>query len=235
MQSGCNVVLDVMHWNQWARWRSDGKWCNLHEQNGWIYGYWVCGRPWGPVNAIYGQYPHTFLERALMLFKGLDQDNRLLHAPSGTLTGPGVTVDVVYDQEFNVNNPPTPKQTVPRRPQIVASVDDLPFNNETFDVILTDPPYTREEELIYRPGSKGYPLIGSMNEFHRILRPGGYVGMLHCYTGPPRRAKLGWITRAVIGVAPSVQMNRTRTFSIIQKPFGHEPKLSLRHQLELQF
>ena len=97
---------------------------------------------------------------------------------------------------------------------VVADAADLPFEDETFDVVLSDPPYSVEDSKVY--GQKAYPLRASIEEFRRVLRPGGYVGMLHTYTGPPRSNKL-WATRAVIAVAPSTQLNATRTFSIIQK------------------
>jgi hypothetical protein len=82
-------------------------------------------------------------------------------------------------------------------------------------VIISDPPYTRAEELAYDSAAKPYPLKGALAEAYRVLAPGGFFAMLHTYTGPPRSNKL-WATRAVIAVVPSTQMNRTRTLCILQ-------------------
>ena len=233
-----SVTLDCKKWNAWRK-EKNPKWCSLVEENGWIYGYWVCGRPHGKRTLLYGEYPHSFLERTMQLFDGLDRETRLLHAPSGILTSdpamlkkyghlglkstPGVTVDLVHEapatfapQERSIPGHGVYRQLVPRCPQYEASVDALNcFEDNSFDVIISDPPYTRAEELAYDSAAKPYPLKGALAEAYRVLAPGGFFAMLHTYTGPPRSNKL-WATRAVIAVVPSTQMNRTRTLCILQ-------------------
>jgi hypothetical protein len=230
-------------WNSWAKQRNH-KWCDigecryppLLEDNNWIYGYWVCGRPHGKLTMLYGDYPHSFLDRVLYLFDGPErwEEEGLLHAPSGILTTDptvaamygvpitrGVTVDAVYDEDFDPKNPPTANQRAPRLPQYQFPVDALPQEwTGRFDVVISDPPYSEVEDQRIYAGERNplphYPLRGSMEEFYRVLKRGGFVAMLHVYTGPPR-SNTQWSTRGTIAVAPSTQLNWTRTLSILQK------------------
>ena len=164
------------------------------EDKGWIYGVWYCGTSWQRV-ALYGQYPPGFLKRALALFPDAKD---ILHCPSGTVTGPGITVDLVSDDI--------------RKPQIIASANALPFSNESFDLILSDPPYSSEDSAKY--GCEPFPLGGFMKEAHRILRPGGHLGMLHVYYPSYKRAD--WKLEALIMVVTGF-LRKARVFSILTK------------------
>jgi SAM-dependent methyltransferase len=99
-----------------------------------------------------------------------------------------------------------------RKPQIVASADKLPFPAESFDLYLSDPPYTTADSAKY--GCKPYPLAKAMAEAHRILRPGGHFGILHTYYPSYRRKnwKLGGLIAVVTGFKRA-----TRMFSIFEK------------------
>jgi SAM-dependent methyltransferase len=165
------------------------------EDKGWIYGVWYCGTAWTKVK-LHGQYPPGFLNRALSLFP---EAGEILHCPSGTLEGvPGVTVDAIADEV--------------RKPQIIANADKLPFDENHFDLILSDPPYSKEDSKIY--GMPTFPLGKFMAESHRILRPGGYLGMLHLYYPSYRRKQ--WKLRGLIAVVTGFQ-RATRMFSILEK------------------
>jgi SAM-dependent methyltransferase len=164
------------------------------EDKGWTYGVWYCGTSWVKVG-LHGQYPPTFLRRALALFPDAKD---ILHCPSGTVTGPGVTVDLVRDKA--------------RKPQIVASADKLPFRSRSFDLILSDPPYTKEDSVKY--GCPPFPLQGFMREAYRLLRVGGYLGMLHLYY--PSYRRIEWNLLGLIAVVTGF-MRKTRMFSILQK------------------
>jgi hypothetical protein len=63
------------------------------EDKGWVYGVWYCGTSWDRVR-LHGQYPPTFLKRALSLFPNAKD---ILHCPSGTVTH-GTTVDLMRDE-----------------------------------------------------------------------------------------------------------------------------------------
>lgn len=164
------------------------------KDKGWIYGVWYCGTSWTKVS-LHGQYPPTFLKRALALFPDAKD---ILHCPSGTVTEPGVTVDLIRDKV--------------RKPQIVASADAIPLRSRSFDLILSDPPYSNEDSEKY--GCPPFPLQGFMREARRLLRVGGYLGMLHLYYPSYRRVE--WKLVGLIGVVTGF-MRKIRIFSIFQK------------------
>jgi SAM-dependent methyltransferase len=186
------ITLDVNGYNV-----AFPRYPKLIEDKGWIHGVWYCGAFYR--SKLYGDYPPTFLKRALSLFTGLDM-TRLLHCPSGSLNGEdgGVTVDLVSDAK--------------RKPQVVASADKLPFPENSFDLILSDPPYSPADSQIY--GTAAYPLKRSFDEFHRVLSPNGYLGLLHFYYPTFRRTD--WKMRALIGVCTGSN-RKMRMFPIFQK------------------
>lgn len=160
---------------------------------GWVYGVWYCGTAWDRVR-LHGQYPPTFLKRALSLFPSA---KRVLHVPSGTVSG-GVTVDRM--------------RCAVRKPMIQADAAHLPFRSGSFDLIISDPPYTRADSAKY--GCRPYPLGRAMREAHRILRPGGYLGIPHLYYPSYRRTQ--WSLKALIAVVTGFQ-RATRMFSVFQR------------------
>lgn len=159
---------------------------------GWVYGVWYCGTAFTR-SRLYGEYPPTFLKRALALFPDCQS---VLHCPSG-LVQHGITVDLCPD----------------RKPRIVARADALPFKDETFDLVLSDPPYSAEDAKQY--GTGPYPLMKAMEEARRVLRVGGYFGMLHTMY-PSYQRKKGWELQALIAVVTGF-CKRTRLFSVFQK------------------
>src|SRR6185437_2241675 len=129
------------------------------EDKGWIYGVWYCGTSFQKVS-LYGQYPPTFLKRALALFPHVPED-RILHVPSGTLKGPGMTVDLIVDAV--------------RCPKVQAPCDALPFEDNSYQLILSDPPYSAKDSEKY--GCKPWPMGRFMREAARVLEPGGILGV----------------------------------------------------------
>lgn len=165
------------------------------EDKGWVYGVWYCGTSWNKVR-LHGQYPPTFLKRALALFP--DAEN-ILHAPSGTLSGEhGVTLDMIRDDV--------------RQPDYIGDCADMPFPDETFDLILSDPPYTKEDSKIY--GCPPFPMGRFIKECRRTLKPGGYLGMLHTYYPSYRRQEFH--LKGLIAVVTGFS-RATRMFSIFEK------------------
>ena len=99
----------------------------LSEYNGVVYGVWLCGSSWHG-GRLHGQYPSNFLPRALALFPGVKD---IFHCPSGTLVGPGLTIDRISDEV--------------RCPQLIADAAELPLPTASMDVGMSDPPYTRRD------------------------------------------------------------------------------------------
>lgn len=167
------------------------------SDKGWGYGVWYCGTSWQKVK-LYGQYPPTFLKRALALFpEAID----VLHAPSGTLEGlpPGhVTLDATVSDV--------------QRPMVQADCADMPFPDCSFDLVLSDPPYSAEDSKIY--GHKPFPEAKFLKECHRILRPGGQLGFLALHYPSYRRKD--WKLIGLFSVVTGFR-RKTRMFSVFTK------------------
>jgi SAM-dependent methyltransferase len=137
----------------------------------------------------------SFLKRALALFPDARD---ILHCPSGSIHGvPGITVDKVRDGV--------------RCPQVRADASALPFADSSFDLILSDPPYSDLDAQKY--GTGHFPLRKAMREFHRVLRPHGHLGLLHLMF--PSFSNKVWKCVATIGVLTGTNA-RVRVFSIFE-------------------
>ncbi|KKN77913.1 hypothetical protein LCGC14_0354780 [marine sediment metagenome] len=189
-----NGTISVSNYN-----RTFPKYPVTVEDKGWVYGVWYCGTSWDKVR-LHGQYPLTFLKRALALFPNAET---VLHAPSGSLKSadlpPGhVTLDMVRDDV--------------RVPDHLGDCAALPFADATFDLVLSDPPYSKDDSKIY--GCPPFPLGKFMKEAHRVLRPGGHFGMLH--TSYPMFRRKEWKLVGLVAVVTGFR-RATRIFSIFER------------------
>lgn len=167
------------------------------EDKGWCYGVWYCGTSFTKTR-LYGQYPPTFLKRAIALFPHAKD---VLHAPSGQLDGlpcGHVTLDIHNDDI--------------RKPMYVGDCGNMPFNDESFDLILSDPPYSEEDSRLY--GCAKFPEKKFMLESRRVLRPGGYLGFLAYHYPSYRRTE--WELKGLFAVVTGFS-RRTRMFSVLKK------------------
>ena len=110
---------------------------------------------------------------------------------------PGITVDKVRDAV--------------RCPQVVADARALPFQNNSFDLILSDPPYSDKDAENY--GTGHFPFRKAMREFHRVLRPNGHLALLHVMT--PSFSTKVWKWVGMIGVLTGTN-SRMRVLSIFE-------------------
>lgn len=192
-------MISVDHWNATL-----GKRYPITvNDKGWVYGVWYCGTAWQKVK-LYGQYPPGFLKRALALFPGVPEAE-ILHCPSGTLTGPGITVDLVRDDV--------------RCPQVQAPCDALPFEDDRFSLVLSDPPYSPEDSAKY--GCRPWPMKRFMREAARVVRPGGVLGVLDLRIPSFRRAD--WKLCGLICVATGC-LRATRIFSLFINQKSRPPE-----------
>lgn len=167
------------------------------EDKNWCYGVWYCGTSFTKVR-LYGQYPPTFLKRALSLFP--DAKN-VLHAPSGSLADlpdGHVTLDMYEDDV--------------RKPMFRGDCNNMPFGDATFDLILSDPPYSEEDSRLY--GCAKFPEKKFMSECHRCLRRDGYLGFLAYHYPSYKRSE--WALKGLFAVVTGFS-RRTRMFSVFQK------------------
>jgi SAM-dependent methyltransferase len=109
-----------------------------------------------------GGYPFGFVEWAYEQM-GVTDISKVLHLCSGSMVT-GIRVDIRHEM----------------RPTICADVRHTPFANESFDYILSDPPYAESyAENLYGTG-ENYPAPGDiLREATRLLRPNGLFGFLH--------------------------------------------------------
>lgn len=162
----------------------------------WCYGVWYCGTSFTKVK-LYGQYPPTFLKRATALFP---EAKRVLHAPSGSLEGlpeGHVTMDMYQDDV--------------RKPMFQGDVAAMPFADSSFDLVLSDPPYSEEDSRLY--GCAKFPEKKFMAECRRVLAPGGYVGFLAYHYPSYKREE--WRLRGLFAVVTGFS-RRTRMFSVFE-------------------
>jgi SAM-dependent methyltransferase len=143
------------------------------------------------------------LQRALALFP---EAKNILHCPCGSVTGPGITVDIKNEGHV--------------KPQIIADAKNLPFKDGIFDLILSDPPYTEKDSAIYK--CEKFPMGKFMKEAWRVLINGGHFGVLHIWY-PSFRRHL-WKMVGAIGVLTGFQ-RQVRVFSIFEKINGNQFEL----------
>lgn len=166
------------------------------NDKGWVYGVWYCGTSFTKAE-MYGQHPPTYLKRLRALFPTAD---KWLHAPSGVIEhGDGVhTVDLVSRKKGC--------------PEFLANVSDLPFEDNYFDVVETDPPYSDKDGEIYGTGK--YPRYKARDEFRRVLKTGGYLCWLDVRY--PMYKRNEWKLVGLIGVVTGFE-RQTRILSIMKK------------------
>lgn len=163
---------------------------------------WTLPRP--PQSRYKGGFPLHF-ERNLVQLLGYPE--RILH-PFGGRAELGVRVDI---------NPAV-------EPDVVADAHQLPFDDDTFDLVVLDPPYSDEEarDLYGTP-----PLRTSVYtaEAVRVLRPGGWLAV-YGDREPRRPPRCNHTLRILVVLRPS---HRPRVCMVFQKRkpgmphYGTEP------------
>jgi SAM-dependent methyltransferase len=113
-----------------------------------ISGVWALERPHGPYKC---KFPNSFLKRLSTLIDF--EDKKILHLFCGISQFGTVRVDI---------NPAVKPDYV-----LDLSKDKLPFSDDTFDIVIADPPY-----VDFKPYS-------FVREAVRVLKPNGFFIVLH--------------------------------------------------------
>ena len=114
-----------------------------------------------------GGYPNGFVEWAFDEMQSKTSTilvpEQVLHLCSGSMKI-GVTVDIRPE----------------KNPTHVADCRNVPLPDESFDFIMADPPYSEDYATNLYGTGEHYPKPGQiLKEACRLLRPGGFVGLLH--------------------------------------------------------
>jgi SAM-dependent methyltransferase len=168
----------------------------------------------GPSNNGYpGAFPRGLIrmmkkrwwgKKRLWLFSGSFKDNG------------GTTVDI--KPELN--------------PTRVANCEELPFENESFDFVMADPPYSKEEAKKYY--GTAYPsIVKVLNEMARVCSEGGHAILLHRlipthhpdFTREFKRLKVV----AIVGVFPLGGLTNIRALTVWRKSESLDNILNLKN------
>ena len=135
-----------------------------------------------PAGGYPGAFPRGLLHR-------IEQHGWLqypvLHVCSGSLPDdPPRVVTLDIKQEVN--------------PSVVGDAENLPFRDNAFGTAIADPPYTREFARTLYGLDRAPDPLRLVREMARVVRPGGYVILLHYLVGqgaPGLRPEAPWPTR----------------------------------------
>lgn len=143
-----------------------------------------------------GGYPIHFLNKAYDTL-GVTNPDQVLHLCSGSMKR-GITVDIRAETN----------------PTIVADARHTPLDDNTFDWIMIDPPYSKEYAKNLYGTEAVYPTNGELlREATRLLKPNGRVGLLH-FQVPMFRKPLKLIS--VYGITTGLGYN-IRAWTVLEK------------------
>jgi SAM-dependent methyltransferase len=185
---------------------------------------WALGPP---SNGYPGAFPRGLIKRIkangwwgqdrLWMFSGSFQDvgGTMVDARSGRVCSKCRNVEVACKCP---DGPALSKVEV--RPTFVADCEDLPCEDESFDFVMLDPPYSEAEAAdLYDMPYCNIPKV--VNEAARVCAPGGRVLMLHRlipWAGPwENEHKKRLVPEAVIGVYTIAGYTNIRCLSVWRK------------------
>lgn len=151
---------------------------------------WVLPRP--AKSRYKGAFPLYFEANLVQL---LGYPDRILH-PFGGMAEIGMRVDLNESLQ----------------PDVVADAHDLPFEDESFDCVVLDPPYSDEEALELYQTPKLRPALYT-KEAVRVLKEGGWL-CLYGDREPARPPRCNHALRIVVVLRPH---HRPRVCMVFQK------------------
>ena len=135
---------------------------------------WVLPRP--KPDCYPGGFPLHFEKKLLRL---LGNPEKVLH-PFGGMADYGIRVDLRATHPLAEKFGNSVKW---RPPDIVGDAHALPFEDDSFDCVICDPPYSTEEAAsLYQTPKVNYKRY--IGEAVRVARPGGYIASYHVVMTP---------------------------------------------------
>jgi len=191
------IHLDVDNYN-----RVFNKYPPLCTTDRWVYGMWMIGNNYRNPNKYYGEYPPTYLNRIYALFPSAQN---ILHLFSGSVRS---SKNPLLHKETTFDINPTLK------PDVIGDAEKLSdYFCENFDLVLADPPYSKEDAFHY-----GIPMINRNKviiECQKMLTTPGFLVWLD-QVFPMFSKKEGLSLIGTIGVIRSTN-HRVRTVFIFKK------------------
>jgi SAM-dependent methyltransferase len=163
---------------------------------------WTLPRP--PVSKLKGGFPR-FFEQNLMQVLGHPD---LVLQPFGGRAEIGLRMDIRPEVE----------------PDVVGDAHALPFEDESFDCVILDPPYSDEEAATLYGTPKLRPALYT-REAVRVLKEGGWL-VVYGDKEPRRPPRCNHALRIIVVLRPG---HSTRTAMVFQKRkkgmrfYGTEP------------
>lgn len=181
----------------------------LIMDKGWLYGIWVVGQHYASGHGYYGEYPAGYLKRLAVMFSG--RAKVVLHAFAG------VVEKGLFEgaKEYTLDVNPALK------PDVISRVEDF-SSRFRFDLILADPPYTKEDAKRYGFGMPNRRKSVAKLADHLVA--GGYLCWLDIM--PPQWKKANLLLLGTIGIVQSSN-HRVRLLSIFRKN-AVEPDLDMK-------
>ena len=182
----------------------------------WLYGVWMIGACYKRTNDLYGAYPPSYLQRVHSMFP---DKTHILHLFSGGLTEKvavweansgigrlgGVTTP--FAELVDAHGPDEG-----RHPTKQCDVTKLPWKGRLFNLVLVDPPYSKEDAAKY--GDKTVPAHKVFEEAHRVTEDGAFLVWLDQKL--PMYKKALWKLVGTIGLVRSTN-HRFRLVSIFER------------------
>jgi hypothetical protein len=153
----------------------------------WATAVWVFGNDYRGTG-YYGSYPPAYVQRIYSMFP---EPRRILHLFSGSLTAEKVAKPLSEVWRLDLN----PQY----QPDYVQNAEDTGLPDNQFDLIMADPPYSKEDAEHY-----GRPLCNRnkvLAECHRILSADGCLVWLD--QSQPMYSKTYWAWVGVVSVLRS--------------------------------
>lgn len=174
----------------------------------------------GPATSNYpGSFPRGLIPR--MKRQGWWGEKRLWMFSGSFKDKGGVTVDI---------NPAV-------EPDIIANCEALPLEDESFNFVMLDPPYSElEARELY--GLDYCNIFNVINEASRVTRPGGYMAILHrlCpYHAPQENQhKKRMQPVAIVGVYTIAGYVNMRALTVWRKRESLKPFLELEAEAPVE-